>query len=115
MTTPDIERPDDIPEAVADALEASDDGQLREIIHYAQQLLEEQPSLTDEIESRDGEEVLRTEDHGSYTHVVVERSDDSGGDTGPYAYRVKWQSGIGDDEGKYRWQYLGKVDDPEGE
>lgn len=114
MTTPDIERPDDIPETVAEALESSSDDQLREVIHYAQRLLGEHPPLTDEIESREGEELVRMEDHDSYKYVVMERSDGSDDDGETYAYRVKWETGI-DDEGKYRWHYLGKVDTDQGE
>jgi hypothetical protein len=113
MTQPDTALPDDIPEEITTALEASSDSQLREIIHYAQQFLREHPPLTDAIESRAGEELVRTEDHGAYTIVVVERPDETGEARGPFAYRVGWEHGI-DDDGKYRWHYLGKVYDADG-
>lgn len=109
MTPPDIEPPDDIPPAVAEALEGSSDGQLRAVIHYAQQLLQEHPPLTDAIEARTGEDLVRVEDHGAYTIVVVERPAETGDARGPFAYRVDWVPDIDGGEGKYRWHYLGKV------
>lgn len=109
MTSSDIDPPEDIPEEVSNALKGSSDSQLREIIHYAQQLLREHPPLTDAIDSREGEELVRVEDHGAYTIVVVERPDQTGEGRGPFAYRVRWEPGIGGGEGKYRWHYLGKV------
>ena len=58
MTQSDTGPPEDIPEEITTALEASSDAQLRESIHYAQQLLCEHPPLTDAIESRAGEELV---------------------------------------------------------
>jgi len=109
MIPSDTDPPDDIPEEITTVLEDSSDSQLREIIHYAQQLLREHPPLTDAIESREGEELVRMEDHGAYTHVVVERPDETGQARGPFAYMVVWEPGIDDEEGKYRWHYLGRV------
>jgi hypothetical protein len=109
MTQSDIEPPDDIPTDVAAALEGSSDGELRAVIHYAQRLLQGRPPLTDEIEARAGEDLVRVEDHGAYTIVVVERPDETGDARGPFAYRVDWAPDIDGGEGKYRWHYLGKV------
>lgn len=110
MTEPNVDPPADVPEEIVDALEASSDAQLREIVHYAQQLLQEHPPLTDAIEAREGEDLVRMEDHGDYTIVVVERPDATGAARGPFAYRVKWEPDIdGEKEGKYRWHYLGTV------
>lgn len=109
MTPSHIAPPEDIPEAVSTALNGSSDSQLREIIHYAQQLLREHPPLTDAIDSREGEELVRVEDHGAYTIAVVERPDETGEARGPFAYRVKWVPNIDDEGGQYRWHYLGKV------
>ncbi len=99
----------DVPEAVVTALETSSDDQLREIIHYAQRQLRDRPALTDAIEAREGEELVRVEDHGGYSVVVMERPDETGEARGPFAYRVKWEPGLDDETGQYRWHYLGRV------
>ncbi|WP_323191202.1 hypothetical protein [Halostella sp. PRR32] len=108
MTQSDIDPPEEIPTRITNALEGSSDSQLREIIHYAQQLLHEHPPLTDAIESREGEVLVRTEDYGAYTIVVMERPEETGEARGPFAYRVNWEPTV-DDGGKYRWHYLGRV------
>lgn len=109
MTPPDTHLPEDIPDDVITALEDSSDQQLREIIEYAQRLLKDHPSLTDEIESRESEELVRMEDHGEYTIVIVERPEETGAARGPFAYRVKWETNRDDEASKYKWHYLGKV------
>ncbi|NLV10052.1 hypothetical protein GOC74_08935 [Halomicrobium mukohataei] len=111
MTATNSSPPEDIPDSVVTALQDSDDGQLREIIHYAQQLLGEHPSITDAIESREGEELVRTEDHGAYTIAVVKRPDETGEARGPFTYRVRWAPPVEDEDGggKYHWHYLGRV------
>lgn len=109
MTPPDTDPPEDVPEEVAAALEGSSDSQLRGIIDYAQQRLREHPPLTDAIESREGEELVRTEDHGAYAIVVVERPDERDEARGPFAYRVRRVPDVDDEGGKYRWHYLGQV------
>jgi hypothetical protein len=110
MSDPDIDPPDGIPDSVAETLAKSDDAQLRAVIHYAQRLLHADQPLTDEIEPREGERIVRTEDHGAYTFVVVERENETGGDRGPFAYRLKFEPDLeGVAEGKYRWHYLGRV------
>lgn len=109
MTPPNTDTPTDVPEDVVDALEGLSDQELREVIHYAQQLLREHPSLTDAIESRAGEELVRVEDHGAYTIAVVERPDETGEARGPFAYRVEWEPEFDGGDGKYEWHYLGKV------
>lgn len=110
MTEPTDDPPDDLPPEIVEALEGSTDEQLREIIHYAQQLVREHRPLTDDIEPREGEEILEVVEHGSYTTVVVERPEESGEARGPFAYRVEWEPGFEDAEGQFRWHYLGKVD-----
>lgn len=109
MTIPDTEPPENVSEAVITALQDSSDSQLRAVVHYAQQLLHEHPPLTEAIESREGETLVRTEDHGAYTIVVVERPDETEEGRGPFAYRVQWEPDIEGEGGKYRWYYLGKV------
>lgn len=114
MSTSDIDPPEDVPKSVVRELEKSSDRQLREIIHFAQRLLQESPSLTEAIEAREGEELVRIDDHGGYKHVIVERSEASGEARGPFAYRVQWEPEIDGDGGKYRWHYLGRVNPDEG-
>ena len=115
MTSSDIERPDGVSDDVIAGIEDCSDAQLREIIHYTQQLLREQPALTDAIESRDGETLVHAEDHGAYTIAVVERPNETGRARGPFAYRVGWDPARDEGNGQYRWHYLGRVHgDPQG-
>lgn len=109
MTTSDIEPPEELSPEVIATLDESSDQQLREIIHYAQLLLSEHPPLTDAIEEREGEELVRIDDQGAYSIVVVERPGETGEARGPFAYRVQWEPSLGDEEGKYYWHYLGRV------
>ncbi|KDS92314.1 hypothetical protein FK85_00065 [Halorubrum saccharovorum] len=116
MTSSDIDPPDGVSDDVIAALEDCSDTQLREIIHYAQRLLRDHPSLTDAIESRGDEELVYTEDHGAYTIAVVERPTETGWTRGPFAYRVNWEPTKDDGDGQYRWHYLGKLHgEPDGE
>ena len=109
MSESDIDPPEDIPTEVIQTLGESSDRQLREIIHYAQQLLREHPPLTEAIEAREGEELIRIDDQGGCTTVIVKRPDETGEARGPFAFRVKWEPGVEEDDGHYRWHYLGRV------
>lgn len=109
MTSPEIDPPDGVSDDVITALDEADDAQLKETIHYAQRLLREKPTLTDAIESREGEELVRAEDHGAYTVAVVERPDETGVARGPFAYRVEWEPATDGGDGHYRWHYLGRA------
>jgi hypothetical protein len=113
MTAHDTDPPADVPDEVVTALDESSDEQLRAVVHYAQRLLRKEPTESDEIEPREGEEIVRTEDHGAYTYVVVEHPDETGEARGPFAYRVKWEPDM-NDSGKYRWHYLGRAEDDPG-
>ena len=90
MISPNVDPPQSVPEEVSNFLSTSSDGQLREVIHFAQQLLWDQPPLTDAVEARPGEELVRVADHGAYTIATVKRPDESGEARGPFAYWVKW-------------------------
>ena len=109
MTQSHTDPPESVSDDVTAALEGYDDTQLRTVIHYAQRLLREHPPLTDAIESRPGEELVRTEDHGAYTLAVVERPDETGRARGPFAYRVAWDPAREEGDGQYRWHYLGRL------
>lgn len=114
MNERDIDPPDDVPEEVVRIFDASDGRQLRAVIDYAQRLLEAHRSRTDEIEPRDGEELVRVDDHGGYSNVVVERPDETGEARGPFAYRVQWEPDVDGGDGHYQWHYLGRVADDTG-
>ncbi|MGQ3330099.1 hypothetical protein [Halorubrum sp. FL23] len=109
MTHSDIDSPEDLPEGLSAVLEEYDDSQLRDIINHAQRLLRDHPPLTEAIEARHGEEIVRTEEYDAYTIVVVERPAEVGEARGPFAYRVQWEPKIDDGEGRYKWHYLGRV------
>jgi len=109
MTSSNPTPPETAPESVVTALNESSDKQLRELIRYAQQLLGEHPPITEAIESRPKEDLVRIEDHGAYTVAVVERPSETGDARGPFAYRVKWESHIDAEGGRYKWYYLGRA------
>lgn len=109
MTASNSNPSEDLPEEVVHVLKESSNNQLREIIHYAQQLLSEHLSLTDEIEPRKGEEIVRIDDHGAYTSVIVKRPEKSGIARGPFAYHVQWEPTVEGEGGQYKWHYLGRV------
>lgn len=115
MTPSNIKPSGALPEELTAALVESSDRQLREVIHYAQQLLSDHPPLTDAIEAREGEKLIRIDDQGAYTIVIVERPDATGEARGPFAYRVRWEPSIDEDDGRYRWHYLGRVQTDAGE
>ena len=100
-----------VSEEITAVLENSADGQLREAINYAQQLLREHPPLTDAVKSRCGEELVCVKDHGADTVATVVRPGETSEARGPFAYRVKWEPNIDDEGGRYKWHYLGKVHD----
>jgi len=102
----------ELDEAIVEAFETTDDELLRGVVTYARQCLDDRPPLTDVIEAREHEQLVRMEDEGAYTTVVVERPDESGAARGPFAYMVQWEPHV-EDEGKYKWHYLGRVFDEE--
>ena len=117
MASSQTDPPEDVPEELIAVLQNSGDSQLRETINYAQQVLREHPPppITDAVESRHGEELVRVEVHGAYTIAIVVRPDEPRKARGPFTYGVKWEPNIDDEEGRYKWHYLGKVhDDPGG-
>ncbi|WP_244605393.1 hypothetical protein [Halorhabdus rudnickae] len=79
----------ELDETIQQALETSADSELGELIDYARHRLEARPPLTDVVEARENEELVRIDDHGSYSTVVVERPAEVGGARGPFAYMVQ--------------------------
>lgn len=100
---------DDIPESLLRQLEQCSDRELRTVVHHAQRLLRERRPSTTDVEPRPGEELVRVEDLGDFTLVVVERPDESGTARGPFAYRVTYEPPVDDGEGTVEWHYLGRV------
>jgi len=103
----------EIPAAVGTAIETGDDSRRKAIVRLARRHLGDRPRLSDVVESREDEALVRMEDNGAYTAVIVERPDAAGEARGPFAYMVQWEPHIDDDGGKYRWHYLGRVLDEE--
>jgi hypothetical protein len=108
MASSQTDPPEDVPEELIAVLQNSVDSQLREITNYAHRLLREHLPITDAVESRHGEELVRVEDHGAYTIAIVVRPDESGEARGPFAYRVKWESNIEDDGADTSGSIFGK-------
>jgi hypothetical protein len=104
----------EIDATIREALETGEDSQLREIVEYARQRLADRPPLTDVIEAREHEDLVRMKDEGAYTTVVVERPGETSEGRGPFAYMVQWEPHVGED-GKYKWHYIGRVFDEEGD
>lgn len=113
MTRPedDTDPRNGLPDGLLEAIEQSDDRQLREIIHHAQAILHQRHDPTMALEAREGEEILHTSDHGAYTIAIVRRTDATGPEQGPYVYRVRYEPELHDEEGRFRWHYLGRVDE----
>ena len=111
MSEPNPQPPEHISEEFVTELRESNDRQLREIIHYAQQLLEEHSPEAEAIEPREGEEIVRIDDQGDHTTVIVKRPDESGEARGPFAYLVQHEPDVESENGKYKWHYLGRVTD----
>ena len=69
-----VDPPQNTPEEVSSVRRASSDGRVREIIHFAQQLLREQPPLADVVETRAGEELVRIAPHPAWRESLDETS-----------------------------------------
>lgn len=115
MTPSNIDSPDGNPTDGAETIDGCSERDLREVFHYAQQLLGGRLSLTAAIEARPGEDLVRVEDYDAYTIAVVKRPDEAGDACLQFAYRVKWGPNIDSGTGTYRWHYLGKVLDESGD
>ena len=101
---PDSRLPDD----ARRILDESTDKELQAIVRAAQRRLTERRGRTDEITPRhEGEEILSTEDHGSYT-LVIAREDWS---DEPQAYHVSLEPDMEGEGHSYRWRYIGPVDE----
>ena len=112
MTGSDPTPPDDLPDDLVQLLTESSDQQLRAIVDFAQELLSHRtPTTTDELEAREGEEIVQVDDDDGYKRVVVRRPEASGASEGPFSYRVRWVPEIKGEGGHYEWEYLGQVNE----
>ena len=89
MASSQTDPSEDVPEELIAVLQNSANRQLRETTNYAQQLLREHLPITDAVESRHGEELVRVEAHGAYTITINVRPDEHGEARGSVAHRVK--------------------------
>lgn len=105
--------PSDVPAGVAERLAELDEGQLRQTAEYVQELLNDRQPVSADIETREGEELVRVTEHDGYTAVVKRQPCSSGCDDclhGPYLYHVRREDGPRDDENLH-WSYIGRVDE----
>lgn len=109
MTSSNVKPPEGLPGELAASLAECSDRQPLEVVHDTQHPLSEPPSLTDAVEAREDEELVRIEDHGAYEAVIVERPGATGEAHGPFAYHVRWKPDVDGEGGRYQWQYLGRV------
>lgn len=103
------DRAADLPESLVRQLEECSDRELRSVVHLARRLLWERRLSTADVEPRPDEELVRVDDLGDFTIVVVERPDEPGAARGPFAYRVTYEPAVEGGEGALEWHYLGRV------
>ncbi len=85
--------PADLPQEAVNVVDELDEAELRAIIDYAQARKRfVHPHVTDQIEAKEGEELLRVEERNGYTEVVKsQRCADGCSECphGPYLYHVR--------------------------
>jgi len=98
-------------EAVA-LIDDLSEAELRATIEYARDRLQfVHPEVTEQIEARDGEEIVRIEDRGAYTEVVKRQPCATGCDECPHEpilYHVTEERQL-DGTTDLHWTYLGRV------
>lgn len=108
------EPPQALPSDVVAVVDRLDETELRAVIDYAREREKYlHPTMTDQIETAPGEEILEVEERSGYTEVL--KREPCGEDCGecphgPYLYHVREQEGP-DGETKLRWSYLGPVNE----
>jgi hypothetical protein len=106
----------DAPDSIADELSALDDESLREVISYAQNLLNERLEPTTQIEEVPGEEIVSIKEQDGYTLVTKKQPCADGcGDCphGLYLYRVRVEQSPVDGKPQLHWSFLGRVEESE--
>lgn len=103
--------PDELPLSIVEKLKEFDNQSLRATIGYGQALLSSRSDKTSAIEAKPGEEILSTEDKGTYISVIKLQNCTDGCEDcphGPYLYHVTPEKNINHEE-NYHWTFIGKV------
>lgn len=101
---PDTSGSADIPEHLVKQLQKLDNQQLRETIHFAQELLDQRFESIPETLETDNEDIIRIEETPEYT-LVVRREPE-----GAVLYHVRTVPDRAGEE-KLDWRYIGPVTD----
>lgn len=111
----DAERPvapSTLPDDIVEAIDNLNEAQLRAVIDYAQDRMRfVHPSVTEQIEAREGEEIVRIEERNGYTEVVKRQPCAEGCTNcphGPYLYHVNEEQRP-DGSAHLHWTYLGRI------
>jgi CO dehydrogenase/acetyl-CoA synthase alpha subunit len=108
-TAPDPPRP--LSQDVVELLDDLDEGELRAVVDYARKRLAEvHPTVTEQIEARADEEIVRVKERDAYTEVVKRQycGEDCGECPHPYLYHVTEERHT-DGSTRLHWSYLGHV------
>ncbi|MDY6779789.1 MAG: hypothetical protein SV760_04445 [Halobacteria archaeon] len=104
--------PSNLSEGTVEELEKLDESELRSVIDYAQDRLRRvHPSVSEQIEAGENEEIVSVEEKDGYTEVVKKEPCAEGCEDCPhdaYLYHVREES---HPEGPTRlhWSYIGRV------
>lgn len=102
----------ELPPELIERVDELSQAQLRELAEYAgRQISEDHESTIEQIEARDGEEIVRKVDRQGYVEVVKTQECSEGCPDcphGPYLYHVSPEPQI-DGENDVHWEYIGRV------
>ncbi|WP_458210461.1 hypothetical protein [Haladaptatus sp. NG-SE-30] len=102
-----------LPESIAEELAILDDVTLREVIDYAQTLLDERLPPKVLIETAAEEEIVSISDRFGYTLITkTQPCADGCADCphGPYLYRVRIEGSVVGGNPALHWSFLGRVE-----
>jgi hypothetical protein len=109
MMGSEIATPPALPDGLASELAVLNHGELRAVVHYAQDLLSGRDvALAESI--RDDDRVLRVEDHGAYALVIRAEPTDGHHEPTRNLYQVTRERHPDDTE-RLHWTYLGRMRD----
>ncbi|WP_254534845.1 hypothetical protein [Halomarina litorea] len=104
--------PSTLPDEVLEHIDDLDESQLRAVIDYAQKRMRfVHPDVTEQIENRNGEEIVRIEERTGYTEVVKRQPCAEGCAEcphGPFLYHV-CEERSPDRPTSLHWTYLGRI------
>jgi hypothetical protein len=105
--------PDGLPDGVAAELTHLSPDQLRNVIVYAQELLQAGEETGPPIEAGPNEDILRMDEQDGYTEVVKQTRCGEGCEDcphGPYLYHVTRER-LPDDSENIHWTFIGRVEE----